>query len=1131
MKKLKTIFNWKDLYSNLGKILLVMKLTFLLILISALSVLAGKTYSQTKKLNMNMENATVKEVLSTIESQSEFYFMYSEKIIDVNRKVSVNIDDQTIETVLNKMFEGTNVEYTIKDRIIVLTTPDVFNSETQTFQQQKAVTGKVTSTSGDPLPGVSVVVKGTTTGTVTGSDGHYSLSNLPAQATLLFSFVGMKTQEINAEGKSTINVTLTEESIGLDEVVAIGYGTVKKSDLTGSVASVKASQLVEAKSSANFESLLQGRAAGVTIINSGNDNPTGGVSVRVRGLSSINGSNSPLVVVDGIPVGEAGALKNINPAVIETIEVLKDASSTAIYGSRGANGVIMVTTKRGKEGKATVFVDHKTSLGYFSDKLDYWRDPVEMMKLSNESYVNAGIQPLYIGGPNPTTGVYYPSIAEVESGAWPYHTIWEDYVFRKPSLSNETSFGVNGGNHKNRYNVNATYFKGEGMRIDDDYEKLIFDLNYETQIKDYFRLQTRTGFFLDDRNNIHPGGHMRNPLFPVFNGDGTPFKEHPTDYGNPIAQRENLSNKSKSLGGYATIQFDVDFSKDLKLVVRGDGRATFSDNSLWNPIKWSEEGNKWNNAATYGRTSQKDLTFDSYLTYTKTIAYKHNISIMAGVSSSQTLYEYLNGTGFGFNSITLAGENLGTATNISVANGETKTALLAGFTRLNYNYAGRYYLTFTARADGSSKFGENNKWANFPSAGASWRLSEEDFIKNSGIFDNLKLRASYGFSGNQGIQPYQTNTIYGWQWTGYQGKDVQAYGPGVEVGREGTGNRYPRWGGIGNKDLRWEKTSQLSVGLDVSVLSNRLNATLDVYQKKTTDLLREQFLAPNSGFDRIWTNDGEINNKGIELTLNGQVVNSKTWNLDAELIFSMNRNKVVSLGNDKSSGLMTDSNGVKFEAYGAMQGNFLESYFSILAIGQPIGVFYGYHVDGIIQQMPANPTDATMPGEFNYVGMDETGNPNPAARTIIGNPNPDFTSSFTLSLSHKSGFDLNMQWYCVYGNDIISTTKGGRTDLQKDRWTPENPSTTRPRLRSTRRTYFSDWYVEDGSFLRLQNLTIGYNVPKVPYIESCRLFITGTNLLTFTKSTQYDPEIAESGFGTAQYPRVATYSIGVQLKF
>lgn len=1002
----------------------------------------------------------------------------------------------------------------------------------QAFAQQHVIKGVVRDSQGEPIPGVFVQVKGTSNAVSTDLDGTYTIDVESADDVLVYTLIGMQTLEMPAGTRSVLDVMLEAEAVGLDEVVVVGYGTMKKSDLTGSVASVKGDKMLEASSSSTFETMLQGRVAGMQVI-AGNDNPAGGATIRVRGMSSLNGSNSPLVVVDGVPIGDAGALNTISPSTIESIEVLKDASSTAIFGSRGANGVIMVTTKAGAEGKLGIYVDYKVTIGDFSKRLDYWRDPVEMMTLANEGQINAGVEPLYVGRPHPVTGVYYPSIEEVESGAWPYLTKWEDYCIRDVSVTNEVSFGLESSKKNSQFRVNGTYYDGEGMKMQDDYNKGTIDMFYKNQFNDYIAITTRAGFFADKRNNVHPGGYNRNMLFPVLNPDGTPYKMHFTDYGNPVGLRQNVTDYTKAYNGSMTFQLDITPIKQLSIVLRADGRMNLNDRHSFNPKGWSEEGTKWENRASFNRNTGKNLKTEGYVTYTDSYRGGHNFSAMVGGELEFSWNESLNTAAHHFSSTTLRDEALANAAEKDISNGYSKVVLASAFTRLNYNYKNRYYATFTARADGSSKFGENNKWAFFPSGALSWRISEEEFMKPVESVDNMKFRVSYGISGNQGINPYQTNTIYGWDWTGYMGEDIKAFGPGHQVGREGLGDRYITWGGIGNKSLKWEQTGQADVGFDLNMFDNRLNFTIDFYHKLTTDLLRQQFLAPNTGNDKMWTNDGKIQNVGFDFTLDGDVVRNDAWQLNLGVVFSLNRNKVLSLGNEKMSGLITDAHGLKYEPFRDHNG-FMTSYVSILAVGQPVGVFYGYEVDGIIQEDNAMEGDAKeiQPGEFNYVGLRPDGTVDPDARKIIGDPNPDFTGSFNLSLKHKSGVDFGFQFYGVYGNDVISMTKYNSPRFQKDRWTFEKPSTTRPSLRSDRTNQFSDWFLEDGSFLRLQNVTLGYTLPELSFLHNARIYFNAANVFTLSKSTLYDPESA-GPFGVlgAEYPRVATYTFGIQVKF
>lgn len=1002
----------------------------------------------------------------------------------------------------------------------------------QIMAQQRTITGTVIDgRDNSAMVGVTVLEKGTTNGMVTDIDGKFTLRLTTQNPVLVFSSVGYKTIEVKVGNQPTLNIEMEEDVALLDEVVVIGYGTMKKSDLTGSIATLSGDE-VSQTSSGSFEKLLQGKVTGVQIINNSNDNPQGGSTVRVRGRSSINASNSPLVVVDGIPLGEAGTINAVNPNIIESMEVLKDASSTAIYGSRGANGVILITTKQGISGKPTIWFNQKTNFNIFSESLDYWRNPLEMAQLTDEGRENAGIEPLYLGKKD-TYGTYYPSFAEIESGAWPYYTDWAEYIFRKPAIIMDTNLGIQGGNVDNRYYINLGYYDGEGMQLKDDYEKISFDLSYENKIANYLKISTKSGFFRGKRETNYGLDYGRNPLYPVYNADGTYYKMNPQDYGNPVALTNERTNKSTNIDGYASLQFDLNVADPLDVILRGDIRAGESSYNFFNPTIYTYNGDLYNGEGGINSSAYHTFHVDGYMTYSKIFADAHNFTAMIGGNYEESLNKGLNTTGRGFTNSMLREENMAGAETKFINNYQTKTALMSGFGRINYIFLNKYLLTLTARADGSSKFGENNKWGFFPSGAAAWRLSEEDFIKQLGVFDQLKLRVSYGISGNQGISPYQTLTRFGQDYYYLNENEYIVYGPGTEIGREGIGNRYVTWGGIGNKDLKWEKTSQFDIGIDAGLFNNKLALTIDFYNKVTTDLLRQQFLNPSSGFDKIWTNDGKIENKGLELSLDGQMVKTKKLQFDASLIFNLNRNKVLDIGSQKKSGYIVDANGLRYEPYGVVPyGSVIsDNYLNILAIGHPMNVFYGYKVDGIIQDMPENPTKMTQAGELNYVGLKEDGTLDPNARVIIGDPNPDFTSSLNLQLKHQSGFDLSMMLYLVYGNDVFSTRKLTRPSLQKDRWTPENPTNERPSLRADRQYFASTWFVEDGSFLRIQDITLGYTFPKISFLQSGRIYLNISNPLTFYKTSEFDPEVSENGWGESPFPRVTTFTMGLELSF
>jgi TonB-linked SusC/RagA family outer membrane protein len=992
----------------------------------------------------------------------------------------------------------------------------------------REIQGVVLDNAGQSLEGVSVTIKGSKTGTATDANGKFTLTVNADDQVLVISFSGMKTLEMVVGKQTSLQITLEPDSKGMEEVIVVGYGAVKKSDLTGSVASVKGEKITQS-SSGSFESLLQGRVSGLQVINSGNDNPQGGTTVRVRGVSSINGSNSPLVVIDGIPLGEAGNLNAINPNIIASVEVLKDASATAIYGSRGANGVIMITTKRGATNKANVWLNQKTSLGVFSKPLDYWKDALTMSVLEDESLENAGIEPRYVGKKDPS-GTYYPSRAEIKNGDWPYRTDWTKYVFRQPSVTQDYNVGVEGGNKNSRYYISLGYLDGQGMQVGDDYDKIALDLSYDHRVSEKLGIKTMAGLWKANRNFNYGMNYSRNPLFPVYNGDGSYYKMNQQDYGNVVAMTNERVSNASNMDGYATLEMDWNVLKGLQLVLRGSARAGSSNNFTFNPPVYTFPGDLYNGEGGMGSSNYLNITSDAYLTYVKKINL-HNLSVMGGVTYENNVGTGLHAVGQGFANVILKEENLSGAEKQLIFNSRSETTLASGYTRLNYAFNDRYLFTFTARADGSSKFGDDNKWGFFPSGAASWKLSEEDFIRDLNVFDQLKLRASYGISGNQGISPYQSISQFGQDFYYMNGKEYIIYGVGKEIGREGAQREYVQFGGMANKNLRWEKTAQFDIGIDMEILDRRLAITADFYHKKTSDLLRRQFLNPSTGFDRVWTNDGKVENKGFELSLDGRIINKGKLQFNAGLIFNMNRNKVIDIGSQESSGYIIDANGLRFEPYG--EGILNDAYLNVLAIGHPINSFYGYRVNGIIQDKTGRTAKNNQPGEFNYVGLKGDGGVDPAARTIIGDPNPDFTASLNLQLTHTSGFDFAVLLYGMYGNDIFATRKLDRASLQVERWTGENPTNDRPSLRADRQYFASSWFIEDGSFLRIQHVTLGYRLPvkTLKFLNHGRIYLNVSNPVTWSKTSEFDPEVGENGRGSAAYPRITAITAGIEIKF
>lgn len=996
------------------------------------------------------------------------------------------------------------------------------------------VAGCVKDAAGDFLIGATVQVKGISGGTITDIDGNYILKDVPRTATLVFSYVGMQNKEVPVNGKSTINVTLLDDALQLEQVVVIGYGSVKKSDVTGSVTSVKTEALKEIPAN-SVEGLLQGRAAGLQVINSSQD-PGAGATVRIRGGSSLRGSNAPLVVVDGFPLGDAGDLKQINPSDIVNMGILKDASASAIYGSRGANGVIMITTKRAKTGTTNITVRQQITLSQFDTKLDLWRDPVLMASLNNESRINGGLDPLYVGKVS-STGVYYPSVEELQT-TWTTNTRWDDLVFRDTPVSNNTTATISSSNDRTVFNLSANFYTDNGMYIKDDYTKGGYNLSVDHNIYDNFKVRFSNILSRGVRNANGGLSYWRNPIYPVYDENGDYYLTNASDFSHPMAITDLQKNETKSLDVISSVALEWQLFPFLKLTSQLNYKFGKSVSDRYYPKKYTEAGEFSNGQAEIENWEGHNLVSETFANFQKKFD-KHDIGAMVGYSYEYYMSRSSGLTGKDFVNEALGNENMGAGNpeKNEIWNGYSDNKLVSGMFRLNYVYDNKYLLTLTARADGSSKFGKNNKWAMFPSGAVSWKAHEESFIKNLNVFDELKFRFSYGISGNQGISPYQTLSRYGTDKYYNDGSWATTIGPGYVSGWTGPGWIYRVWSGIPNPDLKWETTAQADFGIDMAFLNRRLRVSFDYYDKQTSDLLRERNLALSSGYDKMWVNDGKIQNRGFEVTVDADILQTKDWQLSGTLIYSRNRNKVKDLGNTLESGLVTDPmTGMLFE----YSGNSLEQYrdyTNILAIGQPVNVFYGYKVDGIVQTLNEGidaglSGDYANPGEFKYMNLNGDSEISEADKTIIGDPNPDFTASLALNLSWKK-FDVSVFLNGVFGQDVLNTKAFGEPSNSPLRWTPDNPTNKYPSLRDGRQVKISDWWIEDGSFLRVQNLNIGYtfDLPKKSFLSKARIYMNASNLYTFTKFKGYDPEVGLDGVYSGGYPRLRKWTFGLDLTF
>jgi TonB-linked SusC/RagA family outer membrane protein len=1120
------------------KIPIAMRITCLLLCLIVFQLQAEDVYSQKTKISLDMKNTTIEKVLQTIEEKSDYHFLYNNKLVNVDRKVSVRVKNAAIADVLNKLFASEDVEYQVEGNQIILSPKEkvmeIVSGVEFAQQQQKTITGKVTDTSGQPLPGATVVVKGTTIGTVSDADGNYSLSNVPPDATLVFSFVGMETQEINVGSRTRIDVTLQEEAIALQEVVAVGYGTMRKSDLTGAVSSVKSDE-ISATPITSIDQGLGGKAAGVLVTQT-SGMPGAVASIRVRGSSSLQGGNEPLYVIDGFPVyggsgfGNTGgntrysALSTINPRDIESIEVLKDASATSIYGSRAANGVVLITTKKGKQGTDRITFGASYGIQNVVKKIDVM-NALQYAELVNEAYTNDGLSP------------YYDEEEMKKIRLNPKGTDWQNEIFRTaPTQNYELTFS--GGDQKTTYAVSLNYAAQEGVIINSNFKRYGGRINLERKILSNLNVGTHLNMNKTIANAVRTdvGGQegvvtaaMKfNPILPVYENKElnkyTLVNLPGILLGNPVASANETVRKNQANRVIGDIFAEWEIIPDLKAKVSFG--TDFFDSKFDTFIPDNILESNGTSSATINSGFSTSWLNENTLSWNKKINEMHNISILGGITFQRNNDEGVRASSQNFVNNTLKQNALQTgAVYNQPSSSNTQWSLISYLGRVNYNLKDRYLFTISGRADGSSRFGKNNKYAFFPAGAFAWRVSEENFMKKQDAFSNLKLRLSYGITGNQEIGLY--NSLPTLSNTNY------TFGRSVVTGF--FPNKIP------NPDLKWEKTAQFDIGLDMGFFNNRLNITTDYYSKKTTDLIYDVSIPFVSGFSTSLLNSGSIKNQGIELAIQSDNLRGEfEWTTNFNISF--NKNKIIELG------------GEKYKDVGSSDGHLKTGQVHRLIVGKPVGLFYGYVFDGIFQneaELAAGPKSPT-----NWIGgrrykdiSGPDGKPDGIVdatydRTVIGDPNPDFFGGLTNTFYYK-GFEVNLFMQYSYGNDLFNynamelTLPSGGQNVYADlvnRWTPANPSNKYPKATTNRSAVFSSAYIEDASYLKIKTITLAYMFPNLSskHVSDLKLYISGNNLFTFTKYRGYDPEVSyrgvtnlEMGEDFGGYPQVKSVLLGI----
>ena len=974
------------------------------------------------------------------------------------------------------------------------------------FAQQITVQGVVKDQTGETVIGASVMEKGTTNGTITGIDGDFSL-NMSPNGTLVVSFVGYKTQEVQVKGQKQLQVVLSEDAEMLDEVVVIGYGTMKKSDLTGAVSSIGNKDIKDSPVS-NLGQAIQGKISGVQIVDAGK--PGDNVSIKIRGLGSINNCD-PLVVIDGVPT-DLG-LSSLNMADVERLDVLKDASATAIYGSRGANGVVMITTKRGTEGKGKLAVSANYSFQNATN-VPSLLNAAQYAELSNDMMVNSG------RNPNPE----WANPSELGAG-----TDWMDELLRTGVMQNYT-VSYSGGNEKSHYYVSGGFLDQSGIVKSVNYRRFTFQSNSDAQVLKWLKFSNNITFSADTKKSgsYNIGDALKAlPIYPVKNEDGSWSGPDGNSewYGstrNPIGPTELNKSQTDGYNFLANLTAELTFTKWLKFksTFGYDAKFWFIDNFTpkynWKPTP-TEETSRY-------KSDNKSFTYlwDNYFLFDHTFAEKHRVGLMAGMSAQWNTNDYLNAQKnvFMFDNVHEMdnGEEM-----YAIGGNETEWALLSYMARVNYSYEDRYLLTATIRRDGSSRFGKKHRWGTFPSVSVAWRASQEKWFPKNDYINDLKVRAGYGVTGSQAsVGNYSYLASY----------NTSVYPFGISSGNQTALVSST----LANPYIHWEEVAQTNIGFDASLFNSRVMFSFDAYLKETRDMLVKASIPITSGFEdttTTYTNAGKVRNQGIEMSLHTiNLTGELGW--ETNLTATYNKNKIKDLNSDVPYYINQINN----------------SYVTMLAKDYPINVFYGYVTDGIFQNQSEVNTHAVQPGaepgDIRFRDLNNDGVINDSDRTVIGNPNPSWLFSMNNSLSYK-GFELSVFLQGIAGNKIYNANNidnTGRaaaynqtTDVLK-RWQGEGTSNSMPRAvfgDPNQNTRVSDRFVENGSYLRLKNITLSYTFPKQwlqkTQIENARLSLSCENVATITGYSGFDPEVGINGIDQNRYPISRTFSLGLNFNF
>lgn len=1131
--------------SALFKPLLLMKLALIVLLISLLEVNAT-TYAQ--QINLERTEAPLTSIFKEIQRQSGYNIFYDVNMIRNAFRVSLHLQKATLKEAMDQTLRNQDLSYEIVDKNIIIK-----KIAAKRTTQERIITGRVTDQQQQPLPGVTVRLKDARTAGSTNTEGYYSIKVSNPAAVLIFSLIGYGTIERALSADNTLNIILQEQAADLNEVVVVGYGTQKRVDLTGAVSSVNAKQ-IQNLPTPSLDGAITGKMPGVQVSQT-TGAPGGGIAVKIRGMGSIGAGNEPLYVIDGFPItanynqGD-NPLNSLNPNDIQAIEVLKDASSTAIYGSRGSNGVIIVSTKSGQSGKMKIDLDAYTGfqrVTKYMELMNAQEYAEYIIDSRNNAWIDAGGDP---SAPNEERGAIYQILPALQNpAALGEGTDWQKEVLRTAPTHN-LQLTFSGGNDRVNYMTSAGYYKQNGIILNSDFERYSFRVNLDANASKKFRIGLNLTPTYTVSNPVTAEGHFGNgaivlsslmmaPHLPVYNEDGSyttgltlgngfSSLENPVKVAN---ERVNHRNQFRLLG---TLFGEYSFSDHLryKLLV-GTDLQNYKQNTF-NPSTVGFDGNPAPVIPTADYNSQESYNWliEHTLNYTKDFN-RHHLDALAGFTAQKVRADIAAISATNFPNDLVQTINAGIVSSASTS--ALEWSLLSYLARVNYNYDGKYLFTATIRRDGSSRFGSNNRWGVFPSFSGGWRLSEESFMDNITFIQELKLRASYGFTGNNFIGNYDhlgllsmRNYVFG----GEGGTIANGIGPNT----------------LSNANLSWEKNRQLDVGLELGLFGGRLFFVADYYRKITSDLLLNVPVPSLTGYTVARQNIGKVKNQGWEFGLTSQnLTNNLKWTTD--LNFSLNRNTVLALGPSGEP----------------LFGNYEQITNShITEIGKPMGNFYGYQLIGIFQtqeEIDNNPSFAdSKPGQFRFADVNGDGRLSIDDRTILGNPQPNYIFGITNTFSYK-GVELSFLIQGVQGNEIMhlgrrfyanfAGTANGLKEMN-NRWrSVEDPGDgVTPRANRDLSRYsssnasanISSTHIEDGSFIRLRNISLAYNLPgrliEKFSLRAVRVYANAQNLFTISNYTGYNPEVSVSGISALTpgvdyggYPISKVFTVGFNVGF